>query len=91
MNLFGLCSFLPLLMLGACAPLIMMRALRGWSLTTCDKVEIPKTTSNVEDLFLLSLVVASCFAFGRLELRLARRAYRCRRFLFNQRGLSLPW
>ena len=60
-----LCSFWPLLMLSACAPMIAMRGLRGWSLTLDEETAIPKQTSTVEDLLLLSLIVASCITIAR--------------------------
>ncbi|MDX1926357.1 MAG: hypothetical protein SFV81_07565 [Pirellulaceae bacterium] len=61
----ALCSFWPLLMLSACAPMIAMRGLRGWSLTLDEDTAIPKQTSTVEDLLLLSLIVASCITLAR--------------------------
>ena len=60
-----LCSFWPLLMLSACAPMVAMRGLRGWSLTLKEDTAIPKQTSTVEDLLLLSLIVASCITISR--------------------------
>ncbi len=60
-----LCSFWPLLMLSACAPLIAMRGLRGWSLTLEQSTAVPKRTATVEDLLLLSLIVASCITITR--------------------------
>jgi hypothetical protein len=66
----GIASFFPLATLAASAPLIAMRSLRGWSLTLSDEVEIPRDTPNVEDLFLLSIVVASCVTLTRWMIEL---------------------
>lgn len=62
----ALCSFWPLLMLASCAPMIAMRGLRGWSLTLGESTSIAKHPSSLEDLFLLSVIVASCISLARL-------------------------
>ena len=62
----GICCLWPLLMLGACAPLVVMRALRGWTFTQDENIVIPKQASSVEDLLLLTVIVASCIAIAKL-------------------------
>lgn len=80
-----LCSFWPLLMLSVCAPMIAMRGLRGWSLTLAEDTAIPKQTSTVEDLLLLSLIVARstvCREIAQTGFA-SRVTYRCSKRVFN--------
>lgn len=65
-----LCCFWPVLMLAACGPLVIMRELRGWRLTLEDRVAIPRESSRAEDIFLLSVIVASCICLIQLMQKL---------------------
>lgn len=66
-EILGYCCFWPQLLLVTCTPLIAMRVLRGWSFSTSKDLAIRRTSPIIEDIFLLSLVVASCFAFARVH------------------------
>lgn len=56
----------PLLLLGCTAPLGLMRRFRGWSLTTHEDTLRSRHPMRIEDLFLLSVIVASSFSLTRL-------------------------
>ncbi len=62
----ALCALWPLLMLGCTAPLGLMRSFRGWSLTTREDILRPRRAIRIEDLFLLSVIVASSISLARV-------------------------
>ncbi len=57
---------LPLVTLGAVAPLAAARSFWGWSLTRGEQVEIPRPEHRVEDLFFFSIITACSIAAANL-------------------------
>ncbi len=60
--------YFPGMTLAACMPLLAMRSLRGWSLTRDGQLEVPRSEHRVEDLFIVSIVVACAVALGKLSI-----------------------
>lgn len=62
----SMATTLPLVALGAVAPLAGARSFWGWSLTRSAEIEVPRAEHRVEDLFFFSIVTACAVSLNSL-------------------------
>lgn len=62
------CSLWPLIFLSTCAPLLIARALFGWTLRRTLQPAIPRLQSRLEDLLLLGVVIACAMTISQVFL-----------------------
>ena len=60
------CSLWPMFFLSSCAPLLIMRALFGWTLRRTSQPAIPRSRSSLEDLLLLGVVIACAMKISQV-------------------------
>jgi len=65
-DIWSMLTTLPLIALGAMAPLAGARSFWGWSLTRRSKIEIARVEHRVEDLFFFSIAVACAVTIANL-------------------------
>lgn len=66
---FCILALAPLLTLAGSAPMLGMRQMCGWTLTTVEFQEVPRSRSSLEDILSVTVVTASFLMFAQLFMR----------------------